>query len=230
MMPDLPQPTLPSPTRHLDEDERQSAADGSLAVERAVAVNEHLAACSECAADVARLRTLMTRIHDAPAPALAGDDLWPSIRSRIEQSKVVPLAPSSTSSPRRLLPARHRAWIAAGLAAAVIVAVAVPRVRSREGSDTTPSSSLPSLTPIVDSARAYEEEANTLLNELEMQRSLLPPQTAATVERDLRTIDQAIAELKEALVRDPNNPALRRLLASSYRQKVELLKRANHAG
>jgi len=37
----------------------------------------------------------------------------------------------------------------------------------------------------------------------------------------------AIAELKDAIVRDPNNPALRQLLATSYRQKVELLKRAN---
>ena len=35
----------------------------------------------------------------------------------------------------------------------------------------------------------------------------------------------AILELKEAIARDPNNPALRRLLASSYKQKVDLLKR-----
>jgi len=40
-------------------------------------------------------------------------------------------------------------------------------------------------------------------------------------------VDVAIAELKDAIARDPNNPALRQLLATSYRQKVELLKRAS---
>ena len=57
----------------------------------------------------------------------------------------------------------------------------------------------------------------------------MPPEARSSVDHDLRVIDDAIAEVKDALVRDPNNPALRRLLASSYRQKVELLKRANGA-
>jgi hypothetical protein len=56
------------------------------------------------------------------------------------------------------------------------------------------------------------------------------PELARAVERDLRTIDVAIAELQNAIRTDPNNPALRRLLASSYRQKVDLLKRASDAG
>jgi hypothetical protein len=56
------------------------------------------------------------------------------------------------------------------------------------------------------------------------------PELARIVERDLRAIDVAIAELQGAIRTDPNNPALRRLLASSYRQKVDFLKRVSNAG
>jgi len=49
------------------------------------------------------------------------------------------------------------------------------------------------------------------------------------LDRDLKVVDVAIAELKDAVARDPANPALRQLLAASYRQKVDLLKRASNA-
>ena len=81
-----------------------------------------------------------------------------------------------------------------------------------------------------DSTQSYEEEARTLLDHLELQRALVRPEARASIDRDLRLIDQAIAELKAAIAADPNNPALRQLLASSYRQKIELLKRAGNAG
>ena len=58
---------------------------------------------------------------------------------------------------------------------------------------------------------------------------MLRPDTRAALDRDLRAVDVAIAELKAAIARDPNNPALRQLLASSYKQKVDLLKRVGNA-
>ena len=78
---------------------------------------------------------------------------------------------------------------------------------------------------VVDSTREYEREATILLNELELRRAMIRPQLRSSLDHDLRAIDDAILELKEAIARDPNNPALRRLLASSYKQKVDLLKR-----
>ena len=56
---------------------------------------------------------------------------------------------------------------------------------------------------------------------------MLDPATIATVERSLTTIDGAIAEARAALMRDPGNGTLSRLLASSYEQKVTLLRRAS---
>ena len=58
---------------------------------------------------------------------------------------------------------------------------------------------------------------------------MLPPATAALADSDLRAIDAAIAELRDALARDPNNPAIRQLLAESYRQQQDLLKRLHNA-
>ena len=214
--------------RHLTEAERHGIADDSIAPELESALAEHLGACTACAADVARIRTLMTRIREAP-PAAADpkDDLWPSIRARIEQEKVLPL--------RDHVPARGARspflWAVAGVAAAAVIVTGVFVRRGQ--SPATSESTLPAgLTPaaIAESTSVYEEQARFLLNQLELRRALLRPQTAASVDHDLQVIDAAIAELKRAIERDPRNIALRALLASSYKQKVDLLKRVGSAG
>jgi hypothetical protein len=80
-----------------------------------------------------------------------------------------------------------------------------------------------------DSSRMYEQQLLPLLEELELRRSMLPPETASALDHDLRLIDAAIAELQEALKQDPNNAALRQLLAASYRQKRDLLRLVDNA-
>ncbi len=214
---------------HLTEDERHRAADGTLDDDNRESVDAHIAACADCAADVAHIAALMRFTREAPAPSTQIDELWPSIRSRIDQSKVVPLATTTLASRDTL---RRRAWwsASAGIAAALIVAVLVfshPRVGNTPSTVATDSAT--SLVAVVDSAHAYEREAQILLDKLELQRAMLRPDAAKALERDLRVVDVAIAELKDAVARDPNNPALRQLLAASYRQKVDLLKRASNA-
>ena len=61
---------------------------------------------------------------------------------------------------------------------------------------------------------------------LEAQRPALAPETIATVEAALRVVDSAIAEGRAALARDPGNAMLAELLAVTYRQKVDVLRRA----
>jgi hypothetical protein len=221
-------------TRHLTEDERQGAADGTLDADVMREASQHLAACDDCAADVASLRTLMTRIQTPTSPPSDDlDDLWAAIRSRIDASKLIPLDAPTADLPSRQRVRRKGLWIPIAVAvAALIFVVSVPQLRYLRARATQAASAdaEPAFINVADSSSAYEQEANTLLNELQMQRAMMRPQTSATIDNDLRVVDQAIAEVKDALVRDPNNPALRRLLASSYRQKVELLKRASNAG
>jgi hypothetical protein len=213
-------------SRHLTEAERHDVADGTLGADIPTDVTDHLAHCAACAADVTRVRQLMTRVREAPPPADPSGDLWPDIRARIEREKIVQL---SSAAMRGAAPSVFRVPVlAAGLAAAVIlILIALPYVRTGKARiATTNAAPSAEVRLAADSARTFEREATILLNELELRRAMIPPQRRTAIDHDLKVIDDAILDLKQAIERDPNNPALRRLLASSYRQKIDVLKRA----
>jgi hypothetical protein len=214
---------------HLTEEERQGLADGSLPPDQRAEPEAHVAECAECAGDVARLQTLMARLPQLPDPSHAElDALWPAIRSRIERGKVVSLGGGPEA--RRPWRRARQAVLVAGAAAALVLAFTLGReTRQPVNVVVTPAAGTAMTISIADSSRAYEEEVRSLLEELELRRSTMRPATAASVDRDLKIIDGAIAELTDALARDPNNPALRQLLAASYRQKRDLLKQVDNA-
>lgn len=202
--------------------------DETLPADRREHVAEHLRACAACADDVARLAAVAARLREAPPAAPAPGDLWPSIRKRIDDTKVVAID-ATEAAPVSRITWRHRVGVAV-VAAGVVLTVLVLRPSHSVPVEEVPSSSdTASLRMVADSVRSYEEEARVLLNRLEIQRAMLRPDAMAAIDADLRTIDGAIEELKRAIADDPNNPALRRLLAASFRQKVELLKRAGSA-
>lgn len=221
---------------HLSEDERQRAADGTLDAGDRARIGEHLAVCPECAGDVARLTALMKRIgepHDerqVPVPQL--DQLWPEIRRQIETAKVVEIERHSADVSHRF---RIDLWII-GVAASITAATAItviqvvpPIVRSVATSAVAPANNDSLLRFADDSIKSYQEEADQLLDELKLERARLAPETRATIDDDLKTVDLAIAELQAAIARDPSNPTLRSMLASSYRQKVDVLKKISNA-
>jgi hypothetical protein len=74
-------------------------------------------------------------------------------------------------------------------------------------------------------ARDYEAAANALLAALERQRAVLPPGDLARVESNLKVIDRALAEVRQALVKDPESPELNRMLVATHRKKVDVLRR-----
>jgi len=220
-------------TTHLTEEERQTLADGTIAADREAAARAHLLVCAECADDVARLEQLTMRARHLEDPTSDLAELWPGIRSRIENAKLVTLAPDSPARrwrrPRPML-------MTAGLIAVLVLAVWLG-ARTRSAPDRAPSAqgggtgdTSRSVVFVSDSVRAYEEEAKILLDRLELTRSGLEPGAAAAIDKDLAVIDSAIAELQTAIARDPRNPALQQLLATSYREKVEVLKRVSNAG
>jgi PIN domain nuclease of toxin-antitoxin system len=205
---------------HLTEDERQRAAEGSPLGERGDA---HLQTCAGCADDVARIARFMNRIREAPAPSPLADDLWPEIRTRIEASKVTPIAPARASrrAPRRRL---------IGIAAAVMLAAMAGTFgwRTVRGHRAAAADSA-AIAVAGDSVRAYEEEAKVLLDRLELQRAMLRPEAVAAIDHDLAVVDSAIAEVQVAIAQHPNDPALRQMLAMAYRRKVDVLLRVGNA-
>jgi anti-sigma factor RsiW len=225
------------PAVHLSEDERHRIADGTLDDADRARVSAHLAACSDCATDVARLTALMKRIDDSRgasttfAPEL--DDLWPHIRRKIDVGKVVALEPEPPPvSSWRL---RIDPWVigvaasVAAVTAITVIQVVPPIVRSVATAAVSSTSADSVFRLADDSIKRYQVEADQLLDELKLERARLAPETKASIDEDLQTVDLAIAELQAAIARDPRNPTLRAMLASSYREKVDVLKKIGNA-
>lgn len=225
------------PAIHLSEEERQRAADGTLDAADRARVDAHLGVCRDCATDVARLTTLMMRIDEsrrAPATQTAElDGMWRAIRQEIEGAKVValdPVEPAVTSWRLRVDP-----WVigvaasVAAITALTVIQIVPPIVRSAATQATATANADTMFRFADDSIASYREESDRLLDELQLQRARLAPGTRAAIDDELKTVDLAIAELQAAVARDPRNPALHAMLASSYRQKVDVLKKINNA-
>jgi hypothetical protein len=180
----------------------------------------HLASCPECRAEERSLRALLAHAGALPEARPPGRDLWPGIASRIGGTR----------------PVWGRTWPAAGwaggLAAAAVVLLALSalivshRTGRRSGPSTDPGSLTPASLRSGDEAaaeREYARAAAELMAALEQRRDRLPPETLASVEKDLRSIDSALQEVRQALASDPANPGLNHLLASTHQKKVQVL-------
>ena len=69
---------------------------------------------------------------------------------------------------------------------------------------------------------AYEAARAKLERTFEERLDLLAPATRERVRADLATIRAANADLRAALAQDPASPLLLQLLASTWRQEIEL--------
>jgi len=232
---------FPSPTSavHLSEEERQRAADRTLDPADRARVDAHLAECRDCAADVARLTALMNRIDESRrggaratlTPELEG--MWPEIRQQIERTKVVAL--DSEERPTSSWRFRMDPWVigvaasVAAVTAITVIQIVPPVVRSVVTSGVSAVTADSTFRFADDSIKGYREEADRLLDELKLQRAQLAPEARDAIDDDLKTVDLAIAELQTAVARDPRNPTLRSMLASSYRQKVDILRKIPNA-
>ena len=60
---------------------------------------------------------------------------------------------------------------------------------------------------------------------LQERKGDLEPETLANVERNLAVIDAALAEVHRALEKDPARPELGRMLVSTHRKRVDMLRK-----
>jgi hypothetical protein len=158
------------------------------------------------------------------------DAAWASIREELERRKVVSM-PGSVAAPPAPREWSRRPWMLAAAALLLMAASsAVTTLYLRRG-ETTPavaSTASATATPValLDIERGYVTSVRELTEALDAARPDLAPATIAIVERNLAVIDAAIAESREALLRDPGNRVLQDVLAGTYRQKLDLLRRA----
>lgn len=188
--------------------------------------------------DDPRLHALQRAAGDLPREVAPATDAWPAIRARIEAARVVPMGIPA-------VPMRNRTstrWRIAAAAAVLVVgssATTVLVLRSEADAPATATATpgaYPGVAlPTAGSARPgvlniwadYDAASADLERVLQARRSRLSPATVQAVEQSLRTIDRAIGEARAALEKDPASRDMMDLLDSVYRQKLDLLRRAN---
>ncbi len=212
--------------------------DGTLPTGEVEAVARHLGDCEPCRAELASLESLLSTVAALPTAVEPTRDLWPDISARL-----APRAASRpTALPDRSAIGRDRlgerrpsrlVWtlaVAAMLLMAVTAAVTTLVLRRQQPApvelaavpvDRPVTTALVALAP---TEQAYLRTADDLQQVLEQNRARLSPETIVVVERNLKLIDDAIAESRAALSRDPANPELAHLMTEMYRRKVDLLR------
>jgi hypothetical protein len=73
----------------------------------------------------------------------------------------------------------------------------------------------------------YLQAAALLAEALEKQRGSLSPETAAVVDENLKVINEAIENIRQAMDAEPGNPRNGQVLTALYQQKIEILRRVS---
>lgn len=211
---------------HLSWETLNDLVDGLLPVAAAAGAEEHARSCASCGAALAELRDTVRSAGEIPESLAPPPDLWTEVRATIEARKVARLPGGAGPSIRGWWVTPGRLAVAA--AALVMVSAAATGAILIARQERLVRIGAPSAVAVSwqSTEREFVASVLELREQLAAVHSRVSPETVAKVEHALSTIDLAIAEARDALVRDPANAALSEILASNYRQKIGLLRRA----
>jgi hypothetical protein len=204
--------------------------DETLSEARKREVGAHLAVCADCQRQERRLRSLLTHAAALPRSMSPPRDLWPGVAERIGRRRRWSWAGLGTWQP---------ALAAAAIVVIALVAVLLARpspsrvrpvvVHGPEltgGEASRPHPAALEMDPgLAAMEQDYQAAANALLEALVEQKDGLEPGTLESVQRNLAVIDEALAEVHRALEKDPNRPELGRMLVSTHRKRVDVLRK-----
>jgi hypothetical protein len=223
---------------HLTTDEIHDWLDGLLDPAAEERARRHVETCLRCREEKEELAAVLQATAELPRSAEPSRDLWGGIEARIAGTvpggaETVELQfPSDPAlrAPRRVSLTMPQAY-AAGIAIALMSAGAVWYALGARGPVESAGIGAPD-TPValVSAEGAAQNELDQAVFELEHTlqegRELLAPETLATIEESLRTIDRAIGEARQALASDPSSDLLNRLLLSHQKSKLRILRQA----
>jgi hypothetical protein len=200
--------------------------DGDLAEAEFQEIELHLDGCARCRDEERRLRALIAQAAALPEEIQPAADLWPDLAARLRGPEGMRLVPR-TGLARWMGPM--------SVAAAAAVVVALSAALWTRGSMPT---GVPGATPgmvrpvalgasseLLDSEREYARATADLMAAIEAQKESLSPETRTVLDANLKTIDDALAQVRAALIKDPANSQLAHLLTSTHQKKVDALKR-----
>lgn len=196
--------------------------DGQLSDRTRREVEGHLETCAACRATVATRRELSDEIATLPRSVEPSRELWPDIRSRLEERE----ARGRAGSLRALAAAATGALVAGAAALTLWLSADGDPTEASRAADRGASAGDDPVALVAD-WRSFEREyagaAEELQETLDELGNELSPETRRIVERNLDVIDAAIAESRAALEGDPANWELARALRSAWSSKVEML-------
>jgi anti-sigma factor RsiW len=209
--------------------------DDALPQSERAGVEQHLETCAACRALVEDMRAIRAaaRSLDVREPPVRS---WSRLERAIKLEAEAHGAPSAASDSQAVDAWRRAAfqpatlaWLAA--AAALVVAVYVG-MRTRPA--TPPPSSVAADSATSGSAQAVESELRAAEQHYEnaikgleqitnAEQAALDPATAATLQKNLAVIDQAITESRAALRTQPTSEPAQQSLIESFKSKIALL-------
>lgn len=230
---------------HMDLERMHDLIDGAVPSAERAADLAHLAACPSCREEYGRLEAAVAAMRALPSEAHAPEGLWAGIAERIASEPAPADAPGGDGSGAEVLafPGAHRtarrfalsAWqlAAAAVVVSLLSAGTVWMALAPGTARSSPMAAEPTVGEPGSAARmaasgevAYEAAVLELQDLVDADRELMAPETREALDRSLRTIDEAMAEIRQALRNDPNSELLARLLANQQRSKLRVLRQA----
>ena len=213
---------------HPDELVINDYADDALAPAERADVERHLAGCAEC-------RALVDDLREIRRVAGSLDRREPPVRAwtRIERAIQLEAANRASSAEHAPLKGSRSMWLGLAAAAVLVLATAVglrllPGAARPGGPANPPAASMSSDAAQIEAelrqAEAHYEKAIQGLEQIaNAEKGALDPQTAATLQKNLSVIDQAISESRAALRAEPTSEPAQQSLIDSFKTKMGLL-------
>jgi anti-sigma factor RsiW len=216
---------------HPDEIVLNDYVDDALGRDERTEVERHLTTCVQCRRTVDDLRELARRVSSLP-PLEPPAGAWRRIEREFARDNDVrgaglqPRGDGNRGAEARRYGARY-GWIAALAAAAVLVLVTIVGFRYARGTREPAATAAPDAQTIATELALAEEHYQKAINGLEQianaEKGALDPRMAATLQKNLAVIDQAISESRAALRTQPNSEPAQQSLIESFKSKIALL-------
>jgi anti-sigma factor RsiW len=228
---------------HPNEDVLNELVDGTLGPAERTEVERHLESCAECRTIVDGLRAVGRAIGSLKLrepPARTWSRVERAIRLDIEARAVDEGARGvqpSDLEPRRApkhLTGSRVMWLGLAAAAVIVLAASLTLRLAPFGSHAGPAQQVaPQTAPGTDAqsveaelrqaSEHYEKAIKGLEQIANAEQGALDPRTAATLQKNLAVIDQAITESREALHTQPNSEPAQQSLIDNFKTKITLL-------
>lgn len=199
--------------------------DGVLAASTEEEVRRHLADCSTCRQSLDELYRLQQATQALPRGIAPERDLLPGIRDRIGRDA------------RRGGGSSWIRWAAVAASLIVLSGAVWVGLRSPDTGQTSTDGAAEvgsvmfaadvNLAEFEAAELEYEQATARLLDIVEARGDELTPETRAVIEENLRIIDEAIDQVRDALNEEPGDTRNGHILNALYRQKVEFLWRVS---